>query len=64
MTENVAPVRTISWLLPATYGIRLLQNIMLRREVIDLGLLVNLAAIGVTLFLIAWLLLHRRMAQV
>lgn len=58
-----APVRTISWLLPATFGIRLLQNIMLRGEVIDLGLLANLAAIGFTLFLFAWLLLHRRMAQ-
>lgn len=57
-------MRAISWLLPATYGTRLLQDIMLRGEVIDLGLLVNLAAIEVTLFLIAWLLLHRRMAQV
>lgn len=58
-----APVRIVSWLLPATYGIQLLQNVMLRGLVADWSLLINLAAIGFNLFLISWLMLHYRMAR-
>jgi ABC-2 type transport system permease protein len=55
-------VRLISWTLPATYGISLLQNIMLRGSSADPRLLLGLAAIGLGLFLVALWLLRRRMA--
>jgi ABC-2 type transport system permease protein len=58
-----APVRIVSWLLPATYGIRLLQNVMLRGIIADWGLLINLAAFGLCFLLVAWILLHVRMAR-
>jgi ABC-2 type transport system permease protein len=54
-------VRLISWTLPATYGISLLQNIMLRGSVVDASLLLGLTAYGVGLFVVAFLLLRRRM---
>jgi ABC-2 type transport system permease protein len=55
------PVRTVSWMIPATYGINLLQNIMLRGVRYSPLLLAAILAIGVALFLINWWLLHRRM---
>jgi ABC-2 type transport system permease protein len=55
------PVRTISWMLPATYGIRLLQDIMLRGARYSSLLLAALVGIGVVLFLVDWMLLHRRL---
>jgi ABC-2 type transport system permease protein len=55
------PVRTVSWMLPATYGIHLLQNIMLRGARYSPLLLVALLAIGVFLFIIDWRLLYRRL---
>jgi ABC-2 type transport system permease protein len=56
------PVRVVSWLTPATYGIALLQDIMLRGQLVQPYLLAGLAAMGGVYFLIAWRLLHRRMA--
>lgn len=58
-----APVRTISWMLPATYGILLLQDIMLRGVLQNPFLLGALAAIGVGFMLLALLLLRRQMAR-
>lgn len=58
-----APVRIVSWMLPATYGIQLLQNVMLRGIVGDWTLLINLAAIGLNFFFISWLLLSWRMSR-
>ena len=58
-----APVRVVSWAVPATYGIRLLQDIMLRGFLANSILLLGLAGIGVFLFLIAWWLMRRAMAQ-
>jgi ABC-2 type transport system permease protein len=55
------PVQIIARFLPATYGIRLLQNIMLRGELSPVEWLYYLAAFGVGLFGIAWLLLRRAM---
>jgi ABC-2 type transport system permease protein len=55
------PVRAISWALPATYGIRMLQNIMLRGASLDPILFPALIGIGLLLFLISWLLLRRVM---
>jgi ABC-2 type transport system permease protein len=57
------PVRIVSWALPATYGIRLLQDIMLRGGAILPNLFYGLLAIGVGLFLVSWLLLRRLMRQ-
>jgi ABC-2 type transport system permease protein len=57
------PVRTISWSLPATYGIRLLQDIMLRGARYSPFLLVALIAIGAALFVLNWLLLRRRLQR-
>ena len=57
------PVQAISWILPATYGIRLLQNIMLRGTVAKPILLLALSAIGLSCFLAALWLLRRRLAM-
>lgn len=57
------PVRIVSWLLPATYGIALLQNIMLRGHLANGIWLGGLTAIGVFLFLVAWFLLGRAMKR-
>ena len=57
------PVRVVSWALPATYGILLLQNIMLRGHLADPILLGGLTAIGGGLFIVALWLLHRVMAR-
>jgi len=56
-------VRLISWTLPATYGISLLQNIMLRGSTADPTLLLGLTAFGIGLFIVALLLLQRRMGS-
>jgi ABC-2 type transport system permease protein len=62
--ENLwEPVRLISWLLPATYGIQLLQNIMLRGRGVDLAMLSSLVAIGLFLMIVAWVLLRKIMAH-
>jgi ABC-2 type transport system permease protein len=58
------PVRVISWSVPATYGIELLRQIMLRGTPLALRLLTQLAVIGLGLFVVAWFLLRRSMAKV
>jgi ABC-2 type transport system permease protein len=57
------PVRSFSWALPATYGIRLLQDIVLRGTSMNLYLFFALLGIGIVLFLICWILLRRRLSQ-
>jgi ABC-type polysaccharide/polyol phosphate export permease len=49
--------------LPATYAISLLRDIMLRGDPLILTLLTQLIAIGVVLFLGAWLMLRHSMAH-
>lgn len=56
------PVRVISWALPATYGIKMLQDTVLRGVPINALVLFPLIGIGVGLFVISWLLLRRRLA--
>lgn len=58
------PVRTISWAIPATYGILLLRDIMLRGSALAPDLLLQLTAIGAALFLAAWFLLRRSMMNI
>ncbi|HEX2996753.1 MAG TPA: ABC transporter permease [Anaerolineales bacterium] len=55
------PMRVVAWSLPATYGIQMLQNVMLRGASAPPLLLQGLTLIGVGLFLVNWLLLKRRM---
>lgn len=57
------PVRIISWLLPVTYGILLLRDIMLRGYAVNAALMWQLVAIGLVLFGLAWWLLRRSMQQ-
>jgi ABC-2 type transport system permease protein len=59
----IPAVRAVSWLLPATYGIEMLQNVMLRGQPINLLTLAPLAGMGFVLALIAWLLMRRMMAN-
>jgi ABC-2 type transport system permease protein len=57
------PVRIISWLLPVTYGITALREIMLRGAGVDWTLLGSLLGIGLFLFGLSWWLLNRAMKQ-
>lgn len=54
-----APVQTLSWSLPTTYGIVLLRDIFLRGEPVNLPLVGGLAAIGLALAIVSWLLMRR-----
>jgi hypothetical protein len=54
----------VSWLVPGTYAIELLQGIMLRGREINVVWISILAAIGVILFLVDWILLRRVMARI
>lgn len=58
-----APIRAVSWAVPATYGVLLLQNIMLRGFLPNELILAALAGFGTGLFFIAWVLLRRAMAR-
>lgn len=57
------PVRSVPWLLPATYGVTLLRQVMLRGDPPSPGLLGVLAAATVALFALAWVLLRRRLLR-
>ena len=55
------PVKALSWILPVTYGVRMMRDVMLRGvepEMIDL---IGLAATVVGYGLLAWWLLSRRL---
>lgn len=56
-------VRVVSWATPATYGIRLFQDILLRGRAGELLWLGILVGIGVILAVLAWLLLRRMMRR-
>lgn len=55
------PIKVLAWSLPATYGISMLQDIMLRGSALPTLLFQGIAAIGIGFFLLDWLLLRRRM---
>jgi ABC-2 type transport system permease protein len=55
------PLKILSALLPATYGIRLLQNVMLRGGTLEPYMIGGLVFLGVFAFLLSWVLLHRTM---
>jgi ABC-2 type transport system permease protein len=56
-----SPITFIAWSLPATYGIRMLQDVMLRGSSVPLLVFSGIAGIGVVLFLIDWRLLKKKM---
>jgi ABC-2 type transport system permease protein len=55
------PITFLAWSLPATYGIRMLQDVMLRGASAPMILLLALLFMGIILFMIDWLLLRRKM---
>jgi ABC-2 type transport system permease protein len=55
------PVRVVAWSLPATYGIRMLHDIMLRGALSPSLIFIGISAIGFGLFVIDWVLLRRHM---
>jgi ABC-type multidrug transport system permease subunit len=56
-------VRVVSWSLPVTYGINLLQAVMLRGQFPSIILLGALFGFALVLFLLDWWLLGRVMAR-
>jgi ABC-2 type transport system permease protein len=54
------PITVLAWSLPATYGIRMLQDIMLRGSSLPLQVFLGIAGIGMVLFLIDWTLLRKK----
>jgi ABC-2 type transport system permease protein len=57
------PLNIFAWSLPATYGIRMLQDIMLRGSATPALVFLGITLIGLALFLINWLLLKRKMGN-
>jgi hypothetical protein len=58
--EGVA--RVVGWLLPVTYGMRLLRDVMLRGAPLDAGIVIGLAGFGVAMFALALFATNRRLA--
>lgn len=61
--EFTPAVRILSYLLPVTHGIRLLQDVLLRGGTDQAWELVALAAIAIVTFVAAWILLRRAMTR-
>lgn len=57
------PVQIVSWLLPATYGTVMLQDVMLRGQRPSLLLILGLFTFAAVLFLLAWFRLGRQMVK-
>lgn len=58
--DRVVPaLRGLAWLLPPTYGIALLRDVMLRGTALQPVLLLRLVAIGAVLMAVSWVLLRR-----
>ena len=55
------PITFLAWSLPATYGIRMLQEIMLRGYSAPPLIFLGITLIGIALFLIDWALLRKKM---
>jgi ABC-2 type transport system permease protein len=56
-------LRFLAYLIPATYSMQMLQEIMFRANPINLPMMAGLLGIGVVLLLISWILLARQMRQ-
>ena len=56
----IEPVRILSYLLPATYGIAALQEVAFLGEAPDPRLIAGVAALAIALLVSAWMLMRRR----
>lgn len=56
----IEPVRILSYLLPATYGIAALQEVAFLGEAPDPRLIAGVAALAIVLLVSAWMLMRRR----
>ena len=63
ISEFSTPVRVAANLIPVTTGIVLMQDVMLRGEIVQQWQLLLLATIGIVLLLACWLLLRRGMSR-
>lgn len=60
--DRVVPtLRGVAWLLPASYGIALMRDIMLRGLGTKPELILGLVGVGAALLFLSWLLLRRRL---
>lgn len=57
------PAQSVSWAMPATYGLKTLQDIMLRGARPEMWLFGILGGLGLMLFLVNWLRLRSLMVQ-
>jgi ABC-2 type transport system permease protein len=57
------PVQVVSWALPATYGINMLQSVMLRGIPPNIFLLLAFFGYALLFFLLSWRRLHKLMAR-
>lgn len=57
------PAQTIAWLMPSTYGFKMLQDIMLRGIQPEAWLFWVLGGFAIALFLVNWLKLRKLMVQ-
>lgn len=55
------PMKVFSYMLPATYAIHILHEVMLRGHAIPLLFAAGIAGIGALLFLLDWIILNRKM---
>lgn len=55
------PMKPVAWSLPATYGIRMMHDVMLRGYPLPLAVFQGIIAIGLGLFLLNYYLLRRHM---
>ena len=63
ISEFSTPVRVAANLIPVTTGIVLMQDVMLRGEIVQQWQAILLATIGIVLLLACWLLLRRGMSR-
>ena len=63
ISEFSTPVRVAANLIPVTTGIVLMQDVMLRGEIVQQWQVLLLATIGIVLLLACWLLLRRGMSR-
>jgi ABC-2 type transport system permease protein len=63
ISEFSTPVRVAANLIPVTTGIVLMQDVMLRGEIVQQWQALLLATIGIVLLLACWLLLRRGMSR-
>ena len=57
------PAQIISWMLPATYGVKMFQDIMLRGIQPQVWLFWVSGSLAIVLFIVNWIRLHRLMVQ-